>query len=188
VEEREVLDAAAVVVALAGRRIDAAGAPERFPLGNRVRVRDAIASMLAARPVSALVCSAACGADLLALEAAASLGIRSRVILPFSEDRFRTSSVMDRPGDWGPLFDRVMTETAARGDLVVLECGEGDSAYAIANQAILAEGEALAADARAARVALIAWDGAPRAGGDLTDDFRTEAIGRGWLVEEVLTR
>jgi hypothetical protein len=188
VEEREVLDATAVVVAVAGRRIDAAGSPERFPLGNRVRVRDAIASILAARPVSALVSSASCGADLLALEAAGSLGIRRRVILPFSEERFRALSVMDRPGDWGPLFDRVMAETAACGDLVILECGEGDSAYAMANRAILAEGEALAADARATRVALIAWDGAPRAGGDLTDHFRAEAAGRGWIVEEVPTR
>jgi hypothetical protein len=39
----------------------------------------------------ALVCSAACGADLIALEEAERLGIRRCSVLPFSPDRFAFS-------------------------------------------------------------------------------------------------
>jgi hypothetical protein len=177
------------VVAAAGRRVDQSdAAPERFPLRNRARVRDAISSALAEKAVSVLVSSAACGTDLLALEAAGALGIRRRVILPFDLDRFRAQSVIDRPGDWGPLFDTLIADVAARSDLVILRAGEGDHAYAQANVAILAEGDALAAATGVARVALIAWEGASRGPGDLTYLFRAEAVYRGWVIEEVLTR
>jgi hypothetical protein len=55
-------------------------------------------------------------------------GIRRRVILPFAVDRFRETSVVDRPGNWGPLFDGLVADAAAHGDLVILEAGEGDQA------------------------------------------------------------
>lgn len=176
-------------MAAAGRRVDAPDADaERFPLRNRARVHAAIASALAASDASVLISSAACGADLLALDAAGSLGIRRRVILPFGPDRFRASSVTDRPGDWGPLFDTIVADAAARGDLVVLGTDDGDGAYVLANHAILAEGDALAAAHPAARVALVAWEGASRGAGDLTDQFRAEALSRGWAVEDIATR
>lgn len=181
--------AAAAIVAAAGRRIDAPGAAsERFPLRNRDRVRGALYASLAAAHASLLVSSAACGADLLALEAARALGIRNRVILPFAVDRFRASSVVDRPGDWGPLFDGVMAEVTSRGDLVILGDAESEHAYARTNVAILGEGEMLAAATGARRIALVAWDGASRGPGDLTEQFRAEAVSRGWAITEVPTR
>ena len=65
------------VIALAGRRIDAPDTdPPRFPLGNIPMVRQRLVDMLAAERADALVCSAACGADLIALEEAERLGIR----------------------------------------------------------------------------------------------------------------
>jgi hypothetical protein len=94
---------------------------------------------------------------------------------------------MDRPGNWGPLFDGLVAEAAAHGDLVILEAGEGDQAFAATNLAILAEGERLASATGARMRALIVWDGSARGGDDLTDQFRTEAIARGWMVEEVRT-
>src|SRR5438552_4042532 len=97
--------AAMIIVALAGRRIDAEGAPARFPLDQAPRVRERLDALLLELRPAALVCSAACGADLLALEAAAALNIPARIVLPFEPGRFRTSSVVDRPGDWGPRFD-----------------------------------------------------------------------------------
>ena len=181
-------DAATTVVAVAGRRIDAPDAAvHRFPLEHRDRVRQAIAAALSKQPVSALVCSGACGADLLALEAARALGIRRRMVLPFAVDRFRAVSVVDRPGDWGPLFDELVAVAGAHGDLVVLDAGEGDAAFAATNVAILAEGERLADATNTHRHALIVWDGASRGPDDLTDQFRVEAISRGWIVEEILT-
>jgi hypothetical protein len=181
--------AAATVVVVAGRRVDAPeAAVERFPLHKRDSVRDAIAAVLAGHSVSTVVSSAACGADLLALEAARALRIRRRVILPFPAPRFRATSVVDRPGDWGPLFDALVAEATAEGNLVVLGNEEGDTAYAKANSAILDEGDALASAAQAAKRALIVWDGASRGGDDLTEQFRTEAASRGWRVEEISTR
>ena len=63
--------ATTTVVAVAGRRIDAPDAGvTRFPLHNRDRVRQLIASVLRSQSVSAVISSGACGADLLALDVA----------------------------------------------------------------------------------------------------------------------
>jgi hypothetical protein len=153
------------VVALAGRRIDAPGAdPPRFPPERVPAVRQRLLDMLAAERTAVLVCSAACGADLVALEAAARLGLRRRIVLPFAAERFRTTSVTDRPGDWGPLFDRMIAAAGAAGDLVVLDSSEGnDAAYAAANEAIIREAQGLAraaAGGPSSRLhAVIVWEG-----------------------------
>jgi len=95
------------VVALAGRRIDLPEAPvPRFPLENVQEVGRRVCEALYEMHAVALVCSAACGADLVALEQAKHLGLRRRVVLPFAPERFRETSVVDRPGNWGSLYDR----------------------------------------------------------------------------------
>lgn len=163
------------VVALAGRRVDAPGTePPRFPPGNVPLVRQRLADLLARERAAALVCSAACGADLVALAEAERLGLRRRVVLPFAPERFRETSVVDRPGDWGPAFDRVVAAAGAAGDLVVLDAGEGDAAYAAANAAIVREAQALAQAGGAAHrlVAVVVWEGAARSGTDATAGFR----------------
>lgn len=180
------------VVALAGRRVDPPGADTpRFPPGNVGPVRERLRSFLEARRAAALVCSAACGADLLALEAAEALGLRRRVVLPFAPERFRETSVVDRPGDWGPLYDRVLEAARRAGDIVMLEgAGEGAAAYAAANARILEEALALAGGApvpAGAALAAIVWEGRPRGPDDATQQFAELARGRGLAVEEVLT-
>jgi hypothetical protein len=177
------------VAALAGRRIDAAdAATARFPLANTEGVRGRLGALLRAEQSDALVCSAACGADLIALDVAGALGIRLRVVLPFVPERFRATSVTDRPGDWGPLFDRIIGEVRAKGGLVVLGLDEGDDAtYAAANEAILNEAETLAGGESSQVVAVIVWEGRSRGGGDLTEGFATLARARGHPVREVLT-
>jgi hypothetical protein len=177
------------VVALAGRRIDSATTPERFPLRCRIRVAGLIRDALIESGAHVLVSSAACGADLLALEAAGALGIRCRVVLPSDVAAFRTRSVVDRPGDWGPLFDRIVSEAEDAGDLVRLELdGSVQSAYQDVNRALLSEGAALAAQTdAAARVAMIVWEGQPRDANDLTENFRRKAIAQGWRTREILT-
>ena len=68
------------IVALAGRRIDAPGAaPPRFPVDNVEKVRSRLVEAFARLNVVHLVCSGACGADLVALEAAEQLGLRSHI-------------------------------------------------------------------------------------------------------------
>src|SRR3954466_8572785 len=124
------------IVTLTGRRIDAPGSDtNRFPKAAvpavRVRIRDEFTHLGA----TALVSSAACGADLIALEVAGELGLRRRIVLPFAEARFRETSVVDRGAEWGPVFDRILTEVKATNDVVTLRDGFGDdsAAYLAAN-------------------------------------------------------
>jgi hypothetical protein len=150
-----------VLVALAGRRIDCTDTnPSRFPRDAIPSVRRRLADLFAREHAVALVCSAACGADLLALEEAERLGLRRRIILPFPPDRFRQSSVVDRPGDWGRMFDRLVAAAEKAGDLVVLsETDDEEIAYAAANKAIISEAQKLAqGDTRHRLVAAIVWE------------------------------
>ena len=181
------------VIALAGRRIDAEGSdPPRFPLLNAPLVRKRLAEVFAAESMVALVCSAACGADLIALEEAERVGRKRRIVLPFSRERFRATSVVDRPGEWGPVFDRLVAAADAAGDLVVLDegiVGDEAAAYAAANEAIIREAQALARAGGTPRrsVAVVVWEGAARAKSDATEDFRRLAATAGFEDRAVLT-
>jgi hypothetical protein len=182
------------VLALAGRRIDAPETdPPRFPLKNVPMVRERLAALLATEHAEALVCSAACGADLIALEEAERLGLRRRIVLPFPAKRFRETSVTDRPGEWGPLFDRLIASAEAAGDLVVLDVeGNDDAAYAAANQAIISEAGTIAratSDGTPFRlVAVIVWEGSAREGTDASGGLLTLAKQAGFEERSVPTR
>jgi predicted acylesterase/phospholipase RssA/tetratricopeptide (TPR) repeat protein len=180
------------VIALAGRRIDGTDTnPSRFPLDAVPSVRRRLADLFAREHAVALVCSAACGADLLALEEAECLGLQRRIILPFPPDRFRRTSVVDRPGDWGRMFDRLVAAAEKAGDLVVLSRTDDDEeiAYAAANKAIVSEAQRLArGDTRHRLVAAIVWEGSARPGGDVTAQFRTLAAEARFEDHIVLTR
>jgi hypothetical protein len=176
------------VAALAGRRIDAPDAAQpRFPLSRMPEVRQALAELLHGKKVVALVSSAACGADLLALDVAMQAGIRFRVVLPFGRARFRRTSVIDRPGEWGPLFDRVIAAADAGGQLIELaHDGEENQAYLLATDAILAEAQKLAQGARA--MAIVVWEGSPRGADDATEAFRQRSRSAGMEEFQILTR
>ena len=178
-----------MVVTLVGRRVDGPKAKtEQFPPVNLICVRERIRAALVSCKARSLVCSAACGADLLGLDAAGDLGIRRRIVLPFSKERFRTTSVIDRPGDWGPLFDRILSEVEASGNVVVLPGAEDDDqAYAAANHAILDEAFSMARPSGSPAGAIVVWNGAERGEGDLTAAFMREAKEKGLSVTEVST-
>jgi hypothetical protein len=176
-----------MVVALAGRRVDAPGAPARFPEDRIEAVRASIATTLRARAATGLVSAAACGADLLGLDAAATLGIARWIVLPFSPERFRETSVVDRPGDWGAQYDRQVAVARATGRLSIMApTGAEEDVYLRANEAILDRAQAVAGDGSV--VALMVWDGQPRGTGDVTAAFASSARERGISVEEIYTR
>ncbi len=187
------------IVALARRRIDSEGAtPARFPLDQEKRVKEELDAQLRALQPEILVCSAACGADLLALEVAAALDIPAYIVLPFERQRFRALSVTDRPGDWGPRFDSAMDRAEASDRVVVIQphFTDDDEAYTATTNAILdcAMEQASKADQEEHHgtadqvIAIVVWDGVSRGEGDQTDHFRREAIARGWTVVEISTR
>ena len=179
-----------MTAALAGRRIDApdTGVP-RFPPEAADAVRGALRRCFERHGVTLLVCSGACGADLLALDVAGALGVRRRLVLPTAPGAFRAASVVDREDpahDWGALFDRVRAEVERRGDLVVLDLDADDAGYAATTTFLLDEAGRLAAGADP--LAVVVWDGASRGPGDLTASFADQARARGWPIAQILTR
>ena len=179
------------IIAFGGRRTDAPHAGEkRFEFASVAAVRDALTDLFRRQAPLALVASAACGSDLLALDAADELGCRIRVVMPFPPQRFRETSVVDRPHPefWGPLFDRLVGKADSNGDLVVLGLEDTSSAYAATNRAIIEEATALAEVAPPPRrLAVIAWDGASRGEGDLTQQLADLAREAGFTLLEVST-
>jgi hypothetical protein len=177
-----------MIVAFAGRRIDAEGAgePGKFPLANVDRVDRDVDQFLRERQPAVVVGSAACGADLVVLEAAARLGIRRRVVLPFDRAAFRTASVTDRPGNWGPRFDAAVAALAP-GDLIELQFDSDDeTAYEQTNVEIFRQC-GIVASLDESCVALILWNGETRGKGDVTEAFLDEADRRGWPTVQIQT-
>src|SRR5215471_9178017 len=166
-----------MVIALAGRRVDAAKAEKpRFPAEKLGVVKERIRDLLKRRKATALVCSGACGADLLALQAAGDIGIRRIVILPYAADIFRRTSVVDRPGDWGDSYDQIIDQVQKEKNLVVLGYAEGDSAaYSATNHAILDHATKTAREANLPIAAVVVWDGKSRGQDDFTEQFQNEA-------------
>jgi hypothetical protein len=195
-----------MIITLAGRRIDAADAKEeRFPLRNADRVAEEIQFRLESLAVGVLVCSAACGADLIALNAARNLGIRSRIVLPFAPKHFRQTSVVDRPGnstwDWGSLFDEFIKKADDTNDLIVMtakdgKANTGTAAYVETNQLLITEALDLSRtgtycnqgdSGKGQTRAMVIWEGGSRGQDDLTAEFAERAQQAGMPLEEVKT-
>ena len=178
-----------MVVAMAGRRVDPPNAKQtRFPATMLGTVRDRIRKLLSAEKATVLVSSAACGADLLALEAAGELRLQRHVVLPFPRHAFRKASVVDRGGDWGERYDRAIDEVERQGKLLVLHYSEDDpAAYAATNIAIMDEAEKVAREINEQVSAIGVWDGKSRGQDDYTEQFQKHARERGMSVREILT-
>jgi hypothetical protein len=143
--------------------------------------------MLQKLGASRLVSSAACGADLIALAEAGSLGLRRKVILPFDREYFRKTSVADRPGDWGGLYDQIVEQVQKAGELVIVPEALDERAYSAANRRILDEAISLGQQCHEPVTAMSIWDGVSRGDDDLTAAFAVEARNRGLPVVEVRT-
>ena len=178
-----------MIIALAGRRIDAANAATpRFPAAQLDKVRAELQGFFTTHGASALVCAAACGADILALEVAGAMGLRRRIVLPFGQADFRAMSVVDRGGDWGERYDALIAAVEAQGDLVEFAHDKDDmQTFFTGNLDILDQALWLAQQTGADAAALIVWDGKSRGADDVTGHFKQEAETRGLGVAEILT-
>ncbi len=168
-----------MILAFAGRRVDPEGQdPPRFSssVESVARVRALIHNTFV------------CGADLLALEQAGILGLRRRIILPFDRDRFRSTSVTDRPGPWGELYDTVLDDVQARGNLVIAPTVAKNKTYIETNHLIVEEALSLAKALHQPTAAIRVWEGAPRGKEDFTEEFGEYAQRRGLQVHDVPTQ
>lgn len=156
---------------LAGRRVDTPSQREiQFPLSNIDMVREQIASYFQKYEINFLICSAACGADLIALDVALQKGIRFAVILPFNVDTFVETSVVDRPGPWLEIFDRIIQASSTQGQIINLNLSRNQlDAFSIVNEAIFNFG--LKIDGLKFLMAIVVWEGHPRNGPDHTSEF-----------------
>jgi hypothetical protein len=109
VPDLEAILAIPPVLAVTGSMIDQPGrGTPRFPGGLEHAVREALRERLAAIAPVAVYGSAACGADILALELVREMGGETHVVLPFPPAEFRRASVDFAGGDWGERFERVL--------------------------------------------------------------------------------
>jgi hypothetical protein len=172
------------VIVEAGRRVDAPGAEvARFPPSNVGEVRQRIQQLLIREHPAAFVSSAACGADLLALDVACDMRIQRFVLLPSPPEEFRKTSVTDRPGDWGTLYDNVL-KTAR---IEVLKVPDSQEGYLQTNLKLLEQAEALAHKYHTSTKALVIWNETSRGPDDVTAHFLAQARLRNIPVLEIST-
>jgi len=179
-----------MIVALAGRRIDALGAKDiRFPLSNADEVKEKLKALFISLKPAALVSSAACGADLLALQVADKLNIQRAIVLPFDQQLFKSTSVTDRPGDWGELYDQVCQAVINEEGINVLNYSPDDpETYRQTNVDILETAMDLGRKHDSKNfTAVIVWEGKPKDEDDTTEHFRNEATRSGFKIFEIIT-
>jgi hypothetical protein len=176
--------AAGPVLVQAGRRIDAPNATvARFPAVNIDLVRGRIRKYFEASKPDFLVSAAACGADLLSLEVAGELKVNRVVLLPTDPKIFRNSSVVDRPGDWGAMFDRLLKEV----NVEILDVPEGQIGYLETNVRLLERAQTMANSYNTDARALVVWDKKVRGSDDVTGHFLAQAMLRKMPVVEIST-
>jgi hypothetical protein len=95
--------------------------------------------------------------------------------------------VVDRPGNWGEVYDHVIADVETRGDLIVLPSmvGDEDDAYQAANEAIIREAQTIAGSGEP--MAVIVWEGSSRSKSDATDAFRIQAEEAGFTLSVIPT-
>ena len=132
-EASTLLDAVpqAPVLLFAGHMIDRPGAKRiRFPAALEPFVAEALAAALAHRQRPVVYTSAACGGDLLFIEAALAVDAELNIVLPFDRDDFVEASVAIAGSAWVDRFDRALaratrivyaTEERYLGDDVLFE-------------------------------------------------------------------
>jgi hypothetical protein len=155
-----------------------------FPEQLEAAVRDEIrARVERLKPVAAYG-SAACGADILCLEAMREIGGEIHVTLPFAPAEFRKQSVDIAPG-WGERFDKVI----AAADSVVVTSDHPTAGslagYEYANLVLTGAGRLRAQVLSTSLVGLAVWDGQAARGRGGTGDVVALWRERGIAVEHV---
>ena len=109
------------VLVFAGHMVDVPGRSEpRFPAALAPAVDVAIRERLARLHQPIVYASAACGADLICIEAALDVGAEVNIVLPFDRDDFLRTSVAVGGGVWVDRFDRAL----ARASRVIMATEE----------------------------------------------------------------
>ncbi|MBV9643200.1 MAG: hypothetical protein JO334_06475 [Verrucomicrobia bacterium] len=164
------------LVVFAGHLPDPPGQQGRFPLELIDPVRERLRTQLKEADVRVGLLSAAAGADLLFIEALRERGGVVHVVLPWSQEEFRQTSVCRfEPSNgseiWGPLFDLAIRDAATVRETGQLYEPGSDVSWQFALE--VTAGLALQT-ARASRLdvqPMVLWDKHPGAGAGGTESF-----------------
>jgi hypothetical protein len=142
----------------------------RFPPSAEGSVSRRIRDWLAANPVRVAFSGAACGSDILFLEAALEAEIEIHILLPFAAEEFVQTSVASGGVEWVERFRRVF-ERASTLTIVNDEVADADgSVFDFTNRLVAAKG-VLCADGLGMGVrGLTVWNGLRGDGGGGTAD------------------
>ncbi len=132
----------------------------RFPAHLEALVAQAIEEWIAANDVGIGFGSAACGSDLLFMEALQRIGAETHIILPFSEDEFLKSSVeIGAPGNWGQRFNQVIERATSVIRTTREKTLEHAETYRHANHVIAGMARIKARELGTDLLGLAVWDG-----------------------------
>jgi class 3 adenylate cyclase/tetratricopeptide (TPR) repeat protein len=151
------------VMLFAGHMIDRPGrSSPRFPPEVESAVAGAIADRVRRFDGRVGFASAACGSDILFLEAVGRLGGETHIVLPAEPAEFARESVDVLPGaDWPERF-RLVLERAAEQVITAGQVIErGGLAYEYANMVLLGLAEIRARQLGTELIPLAVWDGKP---------------------------
>ena len=101
------------IVACSGHLIDTPGKARRFPQEAELIVRAKIEEKLDFMGASCGYSSAACGTDIIFLEAMADRGGETHIFLPFDKEEFIHTSVVRGGGDWVARFEKVLDDATS---------------------------------------------------------------------------
>jgi hypothetical protein len=157
----------------------------RFPSSAQESVARRIRDWLTSNPIKTVFSGAACGSDILFLEAALEAGIEIHILLPFAAEEFVKTSVAHGGAEWVARFRRVF-DKAASLTIVNEDVADPDgSVFDFTNRLVAAQG-VLHADAHEMRVrGLAVWNGLRGDGGGGTADAVSCWIQAGLSVDVI---
>jgi len=138
----------------------------RFPATAESGVAAAIGEMLDRRCPSALYSSAACGGDILFLEAARERGFEYHVVLPLPPETFARGSVDfadsgTEERSWRSRFDAVLEGAASVTTTSDHQASGSSSVYVYANLVLDGMAALHASSLGTERIGMAVWDGEP---------------------------
>ena len=151
------------VIAFSGHMIDHADRHvPRFPAKYEAAVADALRCRLEKLRAGFGYSSAACGSDILFLEAMLDRGAEVEVVLPYEREEFQRDSVDFPPGgNWRARFDAVLSRAARVVTASKQKLAVGGVSFEYANELVFGLATIRATQLETELSCLAVWDGKP---------------------------
>lgn len=175
------------VAVFSGHMIDRSDRAEpRFPAHLEHAVKNALRSVLTRHNVGFGYSSAACGSDILFLEAIFDLKAEGYVVLPYEKSSFIADSVDTVPGaNWRERCDQVLEKATQVTVCSDRPKNDTQAAYEYANMMLRGLGMIRARQVETHVIPIVVWDGKPGDGPGGTASMVRQWTSRGFQVETI---